>query len=87
MLSGQQGPRAERHFNGCHDERVKLERGYPVSSIGERTGHGERRGGKSKDMRRVMATGEGTDGITGQVGEQEGYRAKLRGIDNQRSLY
>lgn len=32
VLSDQQGPRAQRHFNGCHDERVKLEHGDPVSS-------------------------------------------------------
>lgn len=27
VLSGQRGPRAQRHFNGCHDERVKSEQG------------------------------------------------------------
>lgn len=35
VLSGQRGPRAQRHFNGCHDERVKCEHGDPVSSIGK----------------------------------------------------
>lgn len=47
MLSGQQGPRSERHFNGCHDERVKLEHGYSVSSIGKKTGQ-ENSGEKSQ---------------------------------------
>lgn len=71
MLSGQPGPRTERHFNGCHDERVKLEHGYPVSSIGKKTGQGKRRGGKSRDRGRVRVTGEGTDETTGQVEEQK----------------
>lgn len=31
VLSGQWGPRAQHHFNGCHDERVKSEHGDPVS--------------------------------------------------------
>lgn len=47
VLSGQRGPRAQRHFNGCHDERVKSEHGDPVSSIGktrEGVKAGQRRG-------------------------------------------
>ncbi len=63
MLSGQQGPRAQRHFNGCHDERVKCEHGDPVSSIGKKREGGQGRGGG----RRQTATGGRTDGDVGQV--------------------
>lgn len=29
------GPKAQHNFNGCHDERVKSERGDTVSSTGK----------------------------------------------------
>jgi len=63
VLSGQRGPRAQHHFNGCHDERVKLEHGDPVSSIGKKMQGGKGRGGEWRDRGRVKATGERTDGI------------------------
>lgn len=44
VLSGQRGPRTQRHFNGCHDERGKLEHGDPVSSIGKKKERGHGRG-------------------------------------------
>lgn len=62
MLSGQRGPRAQRHFNGCHDERVKSEHGYPVSSISKKKEREKDRGGKSGDSGRVKATGSGGSG-------------------------
>lgn len=40
VLSGQRGPRAQHHFNGCHDERVKSEHGDPVS-IGKKKKGGQ----------------------------------------------
>lgn len=57
VLLGQRGPRAQRHFNGCHDERVKPERGDPVSSIGKN------KGGQSRGEVWGLATGVRTDGI------------------------
>lgn len=44
MLSGQRGPRAQRNFNGCHDERVKSEHADPVSSIGKKREGGQGKG-------------------------------------------
>ena len=56
VLSGQRGPRARSHFNGCHDERVKSEQGDSVSLIGEKKvgghGRGERRQGWGEGHRR-----------------------------------
>lgn len=40
--NGGPGPSAQRHFNGCHDERGKLEHGSPVSSIGKKKERGQR---------------------------------------------
>lgn len=57
VLSGQREPRVLRHFNGCNDERMKLERGDRVSLTGEGPG-GETGEGSG---------GEETDGLTGQV--------------------
>lgn len=57
VLSGQRGPRAQRHFNGCHDERVKPEQGYPVSSIGKKREAGQGRGKETGDRVGVRATG------------------------------
>lgn len=34
VLSGQQGPRVQSHFNGCNDESLKLEHGDRVSLAG-----------------------------------------------------
>lgn len=72
VLSGQRGPRAQRHFNGCHDESVKSEHGDPVSSIGKKRegGHGRRE--ELGHGNGVKATGGRTDGIIGQVYEQRG---------------
>lgn len=56
VLSGQRGPRAQRHFNGCHDERVKSEQGDPVSSIGKETEGGQGRGEKVGGRGGVRAT-------------------------------
>lgn len=79
MLSGQRGPRAQRHFNGCHDERVKSEHGDPVSSTDKeekKKGGQSRRQGRGDRARklgeRVKATEERTDGIFGQVCLQSG---------------
>lgn len=55
-LSGQRGPRAQRHFNGCHDERVKSEHGDPVSSIGKKE-----EGGRGRIEERCEKTGVGAD--------------------------
>lgn len=57
VLSGQRGPRAQRHFNGCHDERVKLERGDPVSSKDKK----KKKGGQSR--RQERGTGVRSSGI------------------------
>lgn len=72
VLSGQRGPRAQRHFNGCHDERVKSEHGDPVSSIGKKREGGQDRGEERGVRGGVKATGGRTDGIIGQVCEQRG---------------
>lgn len=59
VLSGQQGPRAQRHFNGCHDERVKLEHGDPVSSKDKKKK--KKKGGQSR--RQERGTGVRSSGI------------------------
>lgn len=51
VLSGQRGPRAQRHFNGCNDERVKSEHGDPVSFIGKTREGGQ---GNGKGVRRQV---------------------------------
>lgn len=60
VLSGQQGPRAQHHFNGCHDERVKLERGDPVSSKDKKKKK-KKKGGQSR--RQERGTGVRSSGI------------------------
>lgn len=52
VLSGQRGPGAQRHFNGCNDESLKSDRGDRVSIAGT-AGVGET--GEGSEGRRQMA--------------------------------
>lgn len=63
MLSGQRGPGVQRRFNGCNDERLKLEHGDPVSRCdrGEGTGAGEP-GEGSGGRRQMDFAGQVRDG-------------------------
>lgn len=57
VLSGQQGPRLQNHFNGCNDERLKSEHGDRVLLAGitkERMGAGE--AGEGSEGRLQMAS-------------------------------
>lgn len=58
VLSGQRGPRVQRHFNGCNDERMKSERGDPVSLAGttQERGRGLGETGEGSAGRRQMAS-------------------------------
>lgn len=58
VLSGQRGPRVQSYFNGCHDERLKSERGDHVSLAGitKERGRGMGRAGEGSEGRRQMAS-------------------------------
>lgn len=56
VLSGQRGPGPQRRFNGCNDERVKSERGDPVSFLDEAKGRQD--GGRGEGAGRQATSGK-----------------------------
>lgn len=58
VLSGQQGPRVQSHFNGCNDERLKSEHGDRVSLAGitKERGAGGGEAGEGTEGRRQMVS-------------------------------
>lgn len=88
MLLDQRRPRDQRHFNGCNDERLKLEHGDPVSFIGETRERGQGRGKAVGDRYWGKATGGKADGITGKVREQrgDGDKQEAKGVNTKGHL-